>query len=654
MIFSFKNISIGKKITGAVIFMLILVSTGIGFISYYQAENALKKQLIETMPQIAEDGAMYICSKLNHMIITAEGIANRDAIRSMKWELQCPTLISEAKRLGFLGMGIITPDGIAHYPDSTTTSLGDRDYFKKAMNGETVFSDVIISRVTNSPVMMLASPIKKDSGQIAAVLIIRLDAIWLSNETDQIGFGKEGYSYIIDGKGVLIAHKDRNFVTQQRNFIKEANQNLEYRHLSQMFQKMIKGESGYDDYPFMGSDRFFGYSPIAGTTWSIAVGAYKNSVFHHVYSMRGPLVALSLIIILIGITISVLISRNIINPIKNTTSMLKDVSEGKGDLTKRLEEKTKDEIGDMARYFNSFIGKLQHMIGTITGNAESVASSAIQLSTVSTQITENAEKMSTQTSTAATATEQATSNIATISSSAEGISSSVGSVSVAIEEMSSTLNEISKNCQKELQVVESANKYAIDSKNVMDRLGDAAKSIGNIVDVINDIADQTNLLALNATIEAASAGEAGKGFAVVANEVKELAKQTAQATNEIQKQIENMQTNTGSAMKAIEQITKVIEEVNVISQTIVSAVEEQSVTVNEIAKNIDFVNTGTQEVAQNVAESAKGLMEISSTVGNVNTIVTDTTQGIRQVNQSAEELAKLSEELKKMLSQFKI
>lgn len=654
MLFSLKNISIGKKITGAVIFMVVLVSIGIGLISYFQAEKALKKQLIETMPQIAEDGAIYIRSKLDHMIITAEGIANRDAIRSMKWELQRPALLSEAKRLGFLGMGIITPDGTAHYPDSTTTSLGDRDYFKKAINGETVFSDLIISQVTNTPVMMLASPIKKDSGQIAAVLIIRLDANWLSNVTDQIGFGKEGYSYIINDKGVLIAHKNREFVVKQRNFIEEAKQNKEYAQLSQMFQKMIKGESGYDEYPFMGSDRFFGYSPITGTTWSIAVGAYKLHVFRHVYAMRGPLIVLSLIILLIGIIISILISRNIINPIKNTTSMLKDVSEGKGDLTKRLEAKTKDEIGDMARYFNNFIEKLQHMIGTITGNAESVASSATQLSTVSTQIAENAEKMSTQTSTAATATEQATSNISTISSSAESISSSVGSVSVAIEEMSSTLNEISKNCQKELQIAESANKYAVDSKNVMDRLGDAAKSIGKIVDVINDIADQTNLLALNATIEAASAGEAGKGFAVVANEVKELAKQTAQATNEIQKQIENMQTNTGSAMKAIEQITKVIEEVNIISQTIVSSVEEQSVTVNEIAKNVNFVNTGTQEVAQNVAESAKGLMEISSTVGNVNTIMTDTTQGIKQVNQSAEELAKLSEELKKLLSQFKI
>jgi methyl-accepting chemotaxis protein len=188
----------------------------------------------------------------------------------------------------------------------------------------------------------------------------------------------------------------------------------------------------------------------------------------------------------------------------------------------------------------------------------------------------------------------------------------------------------------------------------MDKLGNAAKSIGKVIDVINDIADQTNLLALNATIEAASAGSAGKGFAVVANEVKELAKQTAIATSEIQKQIEDMQTNTGSSIKAIEQIAAAIEEVNQLSQTIVSAVEEQSATINEIAKNFNYVNSGTMEVADNVALSAKGLSEISSTVVNVNNTVSDTTTGIKQVNQSAEELAKLSENLKKLLSQFKI
>jgi methyl-accepting chemotaxis protein len=233
------------------------------------------------------------------------------------------------------------------------------------------------------------------------------------------------------------------------------------------------------------------------------------------------------------------------------------------------------------------------------------------------------------------------------------MSSSADLVATAIEEMSASLNEVSRNCQKELQIATVANTHAKSGKEVMDRLGAAAKSVGKIVEVINDIADQTNLLALNASIEAASAGDAGKGFAVVASEVKELAKQTAQATQEIEQQIGEMQSNTQSAVKAIEAVSSVIEEVNTISQTIVSAVEEQSATVSEIARNINSVSVSAQGVSRNVLESAKGLSGVSATIAGVNSAVEETANGIVHVKSNAEELAKMAETLKSLLSQFK-
>jgi len=366
------------------------------------------------------------------------------------------------------------------------------------------------------------------------------------------------------------------------------------------------------------------------------------------------LIGLIFVAILITVILGLFLGHTILNPILKTITILKDIADGNGDLTKRLTVSGKDEIAVLSTCFNKFVEKLQIIIASITGNANTVASSATELSAVSTQIAANAEEMSTQTSTVASATEQATTNINSISSAAEEMSSSANSVATAIEEMSASLNEVSRNCQKELQIAAEANTHAKSSKDVMDKLGTAAKAIGKVVEVINDIADKTNLLALNATIEAASAGEAGKGFAVVASEVKELAKQTAQATQEIQKQVEDMQTNTDTAIKAIESVSKVIEEVNVISQTIVSAVEEQSATVNEISRNVSGVSTGAQEVSKNVAESATGLSEVSSTIAGVNNAVGDTAKGIVQVKTSAEELSKLSENLKELLGQFRI
>jgi methyl-accepting chemotaxis protein len=368
------------------------------------------------------------------------------------------------------------------------------------------------------------------------------------------------------------------------------------------------------------------------------------------------LIILTICIIVLGITLllSMFSFKSIINPIQQTINALKDISEGNGDLTKRIEVRSKDEIGELSGYFNKFVEKLQKIIASISSNADMVASSAAELTAVSTKIAVNAEVMSTQSSTVTTSTELATTNINSISSAAEEMSASTNSVATAIEEMSTSLNEVSRNCQKELQIAAEANIHTKNSKDVMDKLGDAAKSIGKVIDVINDIADQTNLLALNATIEAASAGEAGKGFAVVASEVKVLAKQTAQATMEIQKQVEEMQSNTLSAINAIESVSSVIEEVNVVSQTIVSAVEQQSATVNEISRNVSGVSTGAQEVSKNVAESAAGLSEVSSTIASVNNAVADTAKGIIQVKTSAEELSILSVGLKELLGQFKI
>jgi methyl-accepting chemotaxis protein len=350
---------------------------------------------------------------------------------------------------------------------------------------------------------------------------------------------------------------------------------------------------------------------------------------------------------------SLVISSAISRSIRGAADMLKDISEGDGDLTKRLVVKSKDEIGDMAKYFNKFVEKLHGIIGNISSNAQTVASSASELSATSAEIASNAEKMSSQTTTVASATEQATANISTISSAAEEMSNSANTVAAAIEEMSASINEVARNCQKELQIAVDASNHAKNGSETMSRLGVAAASIGKVAEVINDIADQTNLLALNATIEAASAGEAGKGFAVVANEVKELARQTAQATHEIEKQIDDMRTNTEAAVKAIGLISNVIEEVTSISQTIVSAIEEQSATVNEISKNVANVSKGAGEVARNVSESAKGLSEVAGTISLVNSAVSDTSRGIGQVNIAADELAKLSENLKGLVGQFK-
>ena len=370
--------------------------------------------------------------------------------------------------------------------------------------------------------------------------------------------------------------------------------------------------------------------------------------------IRKVVLAVAAVCMIFCLIIAIFLIRSITGPIGKTVAILKDIAEGEGDLTKRLDATSGDEIGELSRWFNKFAGKLQTVITDLAANTRTLSSSSEELAATSTQLAANAEEMSGQSNMVASAAEQTTSNVNNISAGAEELSNSITTVATSIEEMSASINEVAKNCQKESQIAAEADKVARTTQETVERLGLAAKEIGKVIDVINHIADQTNLLALNATIEAASAGEAGKGFAVVANEVKELAKQTAAATGEISRQVEEMQSSTDSAVKAIGQIGKVIDDVNTISQTIVSAVEEQSATVNEIASNMSGARSASTEIARNVAESAKGLTEVSSNIQGVNSAATSTAQGVGQVKASADELAKLAAGLQKIVGQFKV
>jgi len=269
---------------------------------------------------------------------------------------------------------------------------------------------------------------------------------------------------------------------------------------------------------------------------------------------------------------------------------------------------------------------LKTTIKTVSENAQSLSSASEELTAVSQQMSSNSEETATQANVVAAASEEVSRNVATVAASAE--------------EMSASVREIAKNANDAAKVATEAVKVADDTNKTVAKLGESSVEIGKVIKVITSIAQQTNLLALNATIEAARAGEAGKGFAVVANEVKELAKQTATATEDISQKIEAIQNDTKGAVGAIDRISKIINQINDIQNTIASAVEEQTATTNEIARN--------------AGEAAKGSTEISRNITNVSEAAKNTTEGAGNTLTAATELAKLSADLKRVVDMAKI
>jgi len=359
--------------------------------------------------------------------------------------------------------------------------------------------------------------------------------------------------------------------------------------------------------------------------WIVGTGIYIDDVDSAWRKNALAAAGLALACLVPLVIVSTVTTRSTFLRLTDMVERFKDVAEGEGDLTKRIPVTAKDEIGELATWFNVFLDKLHDMVRSIATAANQVGTASEEVSNTSQQISANSQETSAQAGVVSAATEEVNRNLQT--------------VATATEEMSASIQEIAKNATEAARVATEAMKTAAETNSVVSKLGDSSAEIGQVIKVITSIAQKTDLLALNATVEAARAGEAGAGFAVVANEVKELAKQTATATEDISKKIAAIQVDTKSAVQAIKSISGVIDQVNAISSTIATAVEEQSATTSEMSRNLTEAAKGSGEVAQNI----HGVAEAANS----------TSQGATATQDASRQLVEMSTMLRELVGQFK-
>ncbi len=336
--------------------------------------------------------------------------------------------------------------------------------------------------------------------------------------------------------------------------------------------------------------------------------------------LAGTTVALVLVLVLAW-----LISRSILRPLTALTARLSEIADGEGDLTRRVDEARRDEFGTLGAAFNRFVSKLAGTISRIGEQANTLAAASEELSTATRQISESAASTSSQ--------------AGRVSEATETMSGSLSTVAAGAEEMGASIREIAANAAEASRVVGDAVQVANSATATVTELGESSTQISTVIKLITAIAEQTNLLALNATIEAARAGEAGKGFAVVASEVKDLAQETARATEDIGKQVERIQRNADATSRAIGRMSEIVEQVNDYQTTIASAVEEQTATTAEMARNVTDASSNTREISGNLAGVAAA--------------ATTTTNAIADTQQSVTELAAMSATLHGLVGQFR-
>ncbi len=526
-------------------------------------------------------------------------------------------------------------------------SVGDRGYFQSARReGKAVVSKMVVSKKTGQPIMVACAPIVSDQGQFFGALGVIIKAETFTRLITDRKIGKTGYGFMIDNQGTVLAHPKTDFILRLNA--------TTLKGMNVFINKMLKGETGVEQYIFEGVPKIAGFAPVGIDGWSISATQDQEEFLFASNAIRNANVIVTLVAGLIVVLIVLFAARSIVRPINAAVAGLKDIARGEGDLTMRLQVSSRDEVGALAKWFNIFIEKLQGIIKDIAAGVETLSASSTELSAISEQMTQGITNVSDNSNTVSAAAEEMSANMKSVAAAIEQSATNTNMVATASEEMSVTISEIAQNAEKARSISDEAAHKASSASTNMDRLGEAANAIGKVIETITDISEQVNLLALNATIEAARAGEAGKGFAVVANEIKELAKQTAEATQDIKEKIEGIQGTTNMTVGQISEITTVITDVNEVVATIATAVEEQSSATKDIANNVAQASQGIQEVNENVNQSSAVSAEISKDIANVSLSMNEMSTGSSQVNISAQELSRLSESLKQMVDQFKV
>jgi methyl-accepting chemotaxis protein len=506
----------------------------------------------------------------------------------------------------------------------------------------------------------IANMIKDVSDEQEKIRIIRREIAGIRFEKDRSGY------FFVNRGTIMIAHIKTQLQGKDMAGFKDKNGVYLIRELAEKASAGGGFVSYIWDKPGVGDTPKLSYAEmIPGTDFWIGTGVYidniqatKASIAHDInVKVRSYIMNMMMVsgVIFIGIVaLCLVIVFGIASSLNRMIVNFEDVAKGEGDLTKRINIASKDELATLAGLFNMFMEKLQKIIQHLARNLGDVDNSSTELVKVAADVAKNADNTADMAGNVASASEEMTSKLGSVTAAMEESSTNAAMIASAAEEMNATISEISKNAEKARVISGEAAQKTSEAEDTMAILDKAAQSIGRVTDTIAEISDQTNLLALNATIEAARAGDAGKGFAVVANEIKELANQTVAATQDIREQIDNVQNNTQATVNSIKEVSEVIMNVNEIVTTIAAAVTEQSAATQEIVSNISGLSMGIQEASENVNQGSQVAVHIAEDIGNVNSAAYEMKHSSDLVKQSADKLNIMADEMKKIVHTFKV
>ncbi|MDF1617507.1 methyl-accepting chemotaxis protein [Petrocella sp. FN5] len=666
------KINLSKRIALFVGLLIVFISITLGLTAVEFSSNIVIKTAEEAMLEYSSEVAEQITALIDIRLAVLNEISLKEEISSMEWVKQKASLMDDIERLGYQDMGVVLPDGTARFVLSgETVAVDDRDYVQKALNGVGSVSDVVISRITGEPIFIDAVPINAN-GMVVGALIGTRDGTSLSELTDQLGFGDNGYAFIVGTDSTMYAHPNREYVTEQSNAFNDIETDGALKAFGLAFQELGVGNSGLANYELSGTRRITAMSPIPKTNWTLGIGNYEEDFLSGTVELRNIIVIISLIVIVIGVMGALIIGNYIAKPIRYLSSYIDRLSHydltKKGDQSIKKHAKRSDEIGVIAVSLtvmqDNFIELVKEILdtsGQVAATSEELTSTSQQVAVAADEVGRAVEEM------AIGATDQAkeTENGAT---SVNQLSGLISQDLHFIKELNDAANQVNRLKDEGLEVLfelvnktKASEKATRDIHDVIFETSQSATKIENASQMIKNIARQTNLLALNAAIEAARAGEAGRGFAVVADEIRKLAEQSNSFTDEIVSIIQELSGKTEQSVVTIKEVegiissqAKSVDSTNEKFEGISTALEGMKMVMEGLNNASHEMGVKKDDIVSIIESLSAISEENAASTEETSASVEEQTAAIQEIAEASEALAQLAESMQTVVSKFEL
>jgi methyl-accepting chemotaxis protein len=658
---------------GVVVFV---TSASLILLALMLSSKTLSESVIDSIQSENKANAKLMSTLMNWELSILYEIANRPSIRSLDWSIVHADLLPEVSRIKAQQMALVLADGAyTSVINTTKNNVFDRSYFKRAIAGENNI-DIVVSRATGKPVIVMAVPIRQSNEKnapIIGILMAEKDGVdYLTDimlENIRVNM-PSGYCYIMDvssGQAVTIAHPDKDMVAKRNTPQEEAGANPVYASLSAMLARSIKERNGGSEYTYNDKHLLSCYNEIPTfSNWIMYSSIDENDINSKLTGIKKSTLTVGVISIIAGIIIAFFIGRSIAKPVANVAATLKDIAEGEGDLTRTITVHSKDEIGDLALYFNKTLEKIKNLVMNVKKEAavlseigDNLASNMTETAAAVNEITANIQSIkgriinqSASVSETHATMEQLTVNIHKLNDHVENQSAHMSRASSSIEEMMANIRSVTNtlvhNAENVNALKESSEVGHSGLRDVSTDLQEIARESEGLLEinsVMENIASQTNLLSMNAAIEAAHAGEAGKGFAVVADEIRKLAESSGEQSKTIGTVLKKIKSSIDKIMRSTENVLGKFDAIDASVKTVTDqeenirySMEEQTTGSKQVLEGVSEINEITRQVKSGSNVMLDGAKEVIQESQNLERATQEITNGMNEMAQGADQI----------------